>query len=1044
MLHDHKQARDRVEAYLKNCLEPARFEKLCDLDVEVLQCDEPCSYSEAAAADYTPVTLGFAWGPLWSTAWFRMSGRLIRNAAPEDLFAHIDTNTEACLWLDAVPYHGLSRFHKHVRLGPRFTRDGYVELMVEAAANQMWGVHHFKPEYPDQPLGLLKAAALLRIRSVVDALYHDMNFALRLADDLDHSHPRRRTLIYALNAAVNVIDPRRIAETAARACDVLRPALTARANASAAHCHAVGHAHIDTAWLWPIRETRRKCYRTFSTVLRLMDCHPDFRFQQGQALQYAFIQEDHPELFDTIRRRVAEGRWDAGGGVWVEPDCNLISGESIVRQIIHGVRYLHGEFGIEQTYLWLPDTFGYGASLPQILRQSGLDTFFTQKMSWSQFNNFPHHTFWWVGLDGSRVLSHFLTSDTYNSDCTPKQLRCSERAFRQSDRCNSWLYAFGWGDGGGGPTTEMLETLDRSVDCEEMPRVRQTTIRQFAEVLHADAENLPAWDGELYLEYHRGTLTTHAANKKANRLGELRLRDIEILHALSPNGLDDYPAAKLDSCWKTLLLNQFHDILPGSSIGWVYEDSTRDYARMDVELAALESNGIAAWLSAADTSAAKSPIVAINTLGWPRTEVVELPANAPNTRGVVAADGGSSLLPAQAGVDAAGASVQLAAISEVGSVGYRVFDLAGGGGRPEVASLPYEPARATDRSLENQWIRIGFDQIGRMVSLFDKRVSRELLPGGEKANQFVLYEDRPNSHDAWDIDVFYLEKPHVFEDRAKLGLIENGPLRAAIRIDRPIGSHSQLSQYIRLTCCSPRIDFETYVHWHGDHELLRVLFPTILRSEFASYDTQFGYLRRPTHFNTSWDLAKFECCGHHWCDLSEPNYGIALMSDCKYGYSCHGNVLGLSLLRAPTYPDPQADRGEHRFTYSLLPHMGDLCRGGVVPAGYELNVPLRVAMSDRHQGPRGARYSAMQCTPANVVIDTIKKAEASGRLVVRLYEAHGQHGTTTLSWEPHLGRAEPVDLLERPSPTILSATRSEPGRIEWPHRPFGLYTIAIG
>jgi len=547
----------------------------------------------------------------------------------------------------------------------------------------------------------------------------------------------------------------------------------------------------------------------------------------------------------------------------------------------------------------------------------------------------------------------------------------------------------------------------------------------------------------LYLEYHRGTLTTHAANKQANRRCELRLRDIEILHALSPNGLDDYPAAKLDACWKTVLLNQFHDILPGSSIAWVYEDSARDYARLDTDLGTLESAGLDGWLAAADTSSAECPIVAVNTLGWPRTELIELPSDAPTTRGRLSAVGAPTSSPVQAGVNAKGETIRLAIAENVDPIGHRVFDLAGDGG-PARDAMTCEPARATDRSLENQWLRIEFDDAGRIDRLFDKRVSREILPKGEKANQLVLYEDRPNSHDAWDIDVFYLEKPHALEDRAKLQLIENGPLRATIRIERPIGTHSRLSQHIQLSCCSPRMDFETHLDWHGDRQLLRVLFPTILRSDFASYDTQFGYLRRPTHFNTSWDLAKFECCGHHYCDLSEPDYGIALLSDCKYGYSCHGNVLGLSLVRAPTYPDPTADRGEHRFTYSLLPHPGDLCRGGVVQAGYELNVPLRIATSERHPGPRGVHYSAMQCTPANVVIDTVKKAESSDRLIVRLYEAFGQHGATALDWEASRGPAKPVDLLERPSSSIMTAERSEPGCIQWPHRPFGLYSVAIG
>ncbi|HUT58137.1 MAG TPA: glycoside hydrolase family 38 C-terminal domain-containing protein, partial [Phycisphaerae bacterium] len=764
--------------FIKTCIEPARFNPLCELDVEVFQCPEPCSFDEAMGAQYKPVSVGFQWGPAWSTAWFRMTGAVPPDVAVDRLYAFIDTGSEACIWKDGTPYHGLSEYHKCAPLDASFIENGRLTLMVEAAANRLWGLDGWEQLRSDEPIGRLTQARAALIVPEVNRLYHDVTFALQLADALDKDSPRRRKLIFALNEAVNAVDPARVPDTAPPALERLKPALAARANASAAACHAVGHAHIDMAWLWPIRETRRKCYRTFSTVLRNMERFGEYRFQQGQAQLYAFIKEDHPELFEAIRRRVADGRWDAGGGLWVEPDCNLIGGESLVRQILHAASYWRTEFGVEQTYLWLPDTFGYCAALPQILAQAGMPTFFTQKLSWNQFNRFPHHTFWWVGLDGTRVLAHFLTSDTYSSDCSPAQLRTSERAFRQSDRCNHWLYAFGWGDGGGGPTADMLELLQRSKDCEELPRVRMSTVAEFADALHRDARNLPSWDGELYLETHRGTLTTHAANKRHNRRAELRLRDAEMLHALSPHGLGDYPADALDECWKILLLNQFHDILPGSSIRWVYEDSERDYARLAAKLDEIVSTGLRHWAEAADTSATANPIVAVNTLSWPRTEVVELPADVASDHACVTAPDEDDATPIQQGVALDGGATRLALLADVNPIGHRVFDVV----KAAAPADSVTPASASSRSLENEWLRVELDDAGRLVSLLDKHAGRDVLRDSRPANQFVLYEDRPHREDAWNVEIHYLEKRHPVDAPADITVAENGPLRASLRI----------------------------------------------------------------------------------------------------------------------------------------------------------------------------------------------------------------------------------------------------------------------
>ncbi len=1041
MLSDHKSGRDRVARFIESCVIPSRYRPIEDFSAAVFQTAEPCGFSQACAAEYQPVQPGFHFGPTWSTAWFRFGVRL-PDVAPNQLVALIDTNTEACVWLDGVPFHGLSEFHKAVPLDERFITAGEIELYVEAAANQLWGADQFRGRYTEEPIGLLREARLAERLPEVEQLAHDMQFALQLVDLLEPGEPRRKRLLYALNEAVNAVDALDVAGTVQQARAILKPVLQAPANASASRCHAVGHAHIDVAWLWPLRETRRKSYRTFATMLRLMERYPDFKFQQSQAVLYDFVRQDHPDLFAQIRQFVAEGRLDAGGGMWLEPDCNLIRGESLVRQILHGVRFWREHFGIEQTYLWLPDTFGYCAALPQIMKQAGLDTFYSQKMSWNQINRFPHHTFHWVGLDGSRVLAHFLTSDTYNSDCSPKQLRHSERAFAQGDRCHDWLYAYGWGDGGGGPTTQMIEALSRSANCEGMPRVQMSTVTEFTETLHADTCNLPTWDGELYLETHRGTLTTHAANKRYNRLAETRLRDAEILHALAPGGLSGYPAEALDEAWKIALLNQFHDILPGSSIHWVYEDSARDYADLNGKLWELEQAGLSAWASAADTSSASKPLVAINTLGWARTEVVALPEALADDVNAVADPLVNAAGLAQTGQDIDGNQERLVVLRDVDPLGHRVFDLAGTS-EPS-GEEPFVPVQVSTSRLENAYIRLDLDELGRVMSVYDKRVDREVVLPEQPANDLVLYEDRPTVDDAWNVDLSYLEKPLPLPDAAEISVADRGPLRGSIRVKRAINSASYVEQLIRLSAVSGRVDFVTRVHWQADHQLLRVRFPVQIRSNTATYHAQFGYHERPTHFNTSWDLAKFECCGHHWCDVSEPDYGVALLSDCKYGYSCHGNVLGLSLLRAPRHPDPQADRGQHNFTYSLLPHPGDLRSGRVIFAGQELNTPLHLVPAEPHLGARGLQFSALRCNRENVLIDTVKRAEADHRLIVRCYETFGQRGTTTLRWDPTYGTATPIDLLEQPSTRAgFMVDRSEPGSVSWRHRPFGLYSFAI-
>ncbi|MDH7570868.1 MAG: glycoside hydrolase family 38 C-terminal domain-containing protein, partial [Armatimonadota bacterium] len=682
--------------------------------------------------------------------------------------------------------------------------------------------------------------------------------------------------------------------------------------------------HIDVAWLWPLRETVRKCSRTFATALRYMQKYPEYRFGQSQPQLYAFTREHYPALYQRIKEAVQAGRWEPVGAMWVEADCNIPSGESLVRQVLHGKRFFMEEFGVETEILYLPDVFGYSAALPQILKKSRVHYFMTQKISWNQFNKFPHHTFWWEGLDGTRIFSHFLPADTYNGVFTPEELRRAERNFRDSDRASSWLYLFGYGDGGGGPTAEMLEAAKRVKDLDGVPRVEQEFARDFFRRAAAEAKDLPVWVGELYLELHRGTYTTQAHNKRMNRRCEFLLRDAEFLSAIRPGGLSGYPREALDRCWKLVLLNQFHDVIPGSSIGWVYEDSRRQYDEVARTGHSIVEDALKALSASIDAAGLSHPVVVWNTLSRPGREVVSYPLEEHAPGSVVSARGERWPVQVVEGEDGRRALF----VAEVPPCGYAVYDLSSA----EAGGSEFDSVTVGDGYLENGVLRVEWDGRGLLTRVFDKRCGREVLAAGAAANLFQLFDDRPNNWDAWDVDVFYAETGRDLTEVAGIRIVERGPVRGAVEFCRHFGN-SSIRQVMRLSSGSARLDFVTEVEWHESNALLKVAFPVAINASRATYEIQYGHVERPTHINTSWDMARFEVVGHKWADLSEGDYGVALLNDCKYGYDVRGNVLRLSLLRAPKNPDPNADMGRHLFTYALYPHPGDVRLGAVVAEG---------------------------------------------------------------------------------------------------------------
>jgi len=948
---------------------------------------EPVPYSVAESADYEAFSVGEAWGPAWDTSWFRISGDVPapwRHHEPAVLLSLTDQGREG-FTAEGLVYHrgetvrAINRARNEIPLRELMDREGHFSFLVEAAAN--WAIPDGRlVEQREGPLFVLKQAEMSVLDRDVFDFYYDFKVASEAMFALPENGQRRAELRKALNEALNAWEFPGGSAPAARQALV---GVLGRRNGDTVHrLSAIGHSHIDTAWLWPLRETIRKCARTFSTVVDYMREYPEFVFSCSQAQQYAWIKAWYPGLYEKIRQHVRSGQWEPIGSMWVEMDCNLVSGESLIRQILYGKKFFLEEFGCETRDAWVPDVFGYSAAMPQILKKCGIDAFITQKISWSQFNKFPHHTFLWEGIDGSRIFTHFPPADTYIALMSPKELAFNVTNFLEHGRATRSLYVYGHGDGGGGPDIAMLEQARRLRDFEGLPRVDQERVSDFLAKAMSDAEDPPVWVGELYLELHRGTYTSQAATKKGNRVSEFLLRDAEFFDAVSrayaPDRVEcaeDPPRAvydvtgqgredghlhgrALERAWKLLLLNQFHDIIPGSSIAWVYEDSARDYLTIRT-LAESVLNGSRKALDAlVNTGTARSPVRIDNTLNWERSEVVRLPA------------GGTRMVT-------------------VPACGYTVVDAADAG---DVPSGPVRCERAPgSHVLSNGILRLSVGDSGAIESLWDLAADREVLAPGCRGNLLQIHPDLPNANDAWDVDIFYKEQHWDLPDAGHVAAESAGGFEASVRVVRTFGN-SRIEQQIIMRAGSRRIDFVTEVDWNEDHKILKAAFPLAIHSPQATYEIQFGHLQRPTHYNTTWDMARFEVCAQKWADLSEAGYGVALLNDCKYGYDIHGNIMRLSLLRSPSAPDPQADRGHHRFTYSLFPHPGDFREAGVIEEAYALNAPLTCREIPACAGNLPAQAAFFSTDRPGVVLEVVKQAEDGDGIILRLYEAFGSRG----------------------------------------------------
>ena len=990
---------------------------------------------------YRPAKDGLRWGKPWSTAWFRLRIRIPAAFKGETVVLRFLPDGECIIFRDDKPVQGLDRNRGEYILFDRAGGGERLDLYVEAGANAAFGDYAQRLARQPELLVLNRVVwdAFWDLSALYDMIVAPMEISNFLGTKVMYNLPendtRRSRIIFALNKAVDLFDygnpsNAELRSQARKVRSVLQPVYDCGANASAQTIACLGHAHIDVAWLWPLAETMRKCGRTFANVLELMDRYPEFKFVQSQPQLYEYTRRLYPALYDRIRQKVKTGQWVPTGATWVEPDCNVTSGESLVRQILFGTRFFKEDFDYDVTDLWIPDVFGYSAALPQILQRSGIECFLTQKISWSQFSRFPYHSFHWEGIDGTRILTHFPPANDYNSRLDSAQMITAANDYREKDRCSIQAVPFGFGDGGGGPNRPMLERMRRYRNLEGMPKLEPMSTKEFFQHLRKASADLPKWIGELYLEMHRGTYTTQACNKKFNRQAEILLHDAEMLSALGSVLGSRYDQKTLNEAWKLVLLNQFHDIVPGSSIDEVYADSYRQYKEIFSKGRAVRDRTIAFLAAKIDTRGDGIPVLVLNSLSWERSDTVTFEADRMR-RGTsyVAFDAEGRESPVQLCSDGRARFKGC-----IPSVGHSVFHVrAGKASAPTIA--------ATVQGMENARVRVDFDAAGRVRGIFDKKEQREVLERGKSGNRFILFEDKmATCGPAWDMEIYYNDKPLVTDGKLLAAkVIERGAVRSVVRFTRSL-SKSTIVQDVVLTADSARIDFVTTVEWGNEKDvLLKVAFPVNVRADKARYEIQFGNIERPTHWNRPQDFGMFEVPAQRWADLSEGDYGVALLNDCKYGHDIRDNVMRLTLLRAPKWPGKNADVDKtHQFTYSILPHAGTYTNG-VVREGYELNVPATARVVKAKGGKLPARMSRMSVSGGNIVIDTVKKAEDDNGIIVRMYEAHGCRGRYEFITNLPVKRIVETNLMEKEEKGLGMKN----GTLALEFKPFQIVTVKL-
>ena len=998
-MHDNQEIlMQRVTRTLKERILPREYTKISSLHVTQWRqpledgvISEPVRFAQAMKADFTPFELGQTWGGAWQTTWFKLHGQVpsdLELSQGQRLELRIDLGFEE----HSVGFHAealvrdlsgktVKALNPRSRWLPVAQESGSdIDYVIEAAANPLLlGIPPFQPTHDGDKLTAsheelyhFRQADLVVVNEDVYGLALDIQVLHEMIEAAPHFGDHEWDVLLGLNRALDCLDLDDVVATAGAAREVLKPFMEAAAYPGAHRISAVGHAHIDSAWLWPLRETRRKVNRTLANVVRLIEDGSSLIFALPAAQHVAWLKEDDPELFERVRELVAKGRIVPVGGMWVEPDAVLPGGEAMCRQLVEGLDFFENELGTSCQEIWLPDSFGYSAALPQIAREAGIERFLTQKISWNQVNTFPHHTLLWEGIDGSRIFTHFPPMDTYGAEVTGQNLTHAVENFKDKGHASVSLMPFGYGDGGGGPTREMLERIDRFRSLRGAPEVVMETPKQFFDRALEDADQIPVWVGELYLELHRGTFTSQIDAKQGNRRGESILRETELWCSyVAIQGLMDYPYEELRSYWRTLLLCQFHDILPGTSIAWVYREVRELHKQI--------REGCEALIQKALT---------VLTASSKDGQTGELLANASSF-----SLHGTALLSVAAPVE------------EKDSQGVHLLQVDDG----------YE--------ITNAFFKARVSTSGELTSLREIESDREWIPAGQKAGEFHIHQDFPNMWDAWDLDPFYRNSLRVVTDRSVSNVVVEHD-RVEIHSTARIDSSSMELVWI-FTSGSKAIDFHVEADWHEHEKLLKLSIPVELHTDHAQYETQMGYITRPTHENTSWDAYRFEVSAHRWVRLENASRSWAIANDATYGWDVtrHQNdrrgtwsQVRATLVKSARFPDPDQDQGHHQWNFRIVPDASVL---EAVAAGQQINLGEREVS--------GAPVDAPFSVDGAVVESVALAPDRSGDLVIRLYEAEGGPSRVTFR-APKAGSVISCDLRYRPS-------ESEPelrgGQGEW-------------
>ncbi|UYO00551.1 MAG: alpha-mannosidase [Devosia sp.] len=1023
---DHllKRLRDRIFTPIEADL-PLRFRRGLPEQRADIVAQDPGAW-EAVAAD-------LVWGEPESYFWFATAFAMPAEADGRCVFLKVNaqfgntrgrSDPQCLVRVNGRIAQGADGNHQEILLGRAVRAGEQVSVLIEA------GTIEDRRQY-----GM--SLSLLAHDERAEKVFYDLSVPLDVARLLAADDPRRHFILNRVDAALAVID--------------FRPGDEARFQASLDKAEAIaeaiyaahdfedmpvitvtGHTHIDVAWLWRVRETRQKMARSMSTALALMEQYPDYRFMYNQGVLLDYLSEDYPEIFERLQSKVKDGSFEIEGALWLEPDANITSGESFARHILHGVRYHEDTFGVTPRVFWLPDTFGYSAALPQMMKLADVDVFVTHKMSWNDTNRMPNETFHWQGIDGSTVAAYFMTTQpytatgfgtTYNADIKPTFVMGTWKRHAQQALNSELFMVYGHGDGGGGPTREMLENIRRMErGIPGCPRIRHEHMRPYFDRLlkrmNDRAGDYPTWVGELYLEYHRGTLTSVAKNKRNNRLAEQTLRELEVLAVLAGDRAGTpYPAGELHGLWRIVLLNQFHDILPGTSIGGVFDDSDHDYARFFESADRLRAD-------LTGVLAQKGGFGVLNALGRNRGGLLEF--DAPEASSLTLR---GETLSAQAIHRADGRTRQGVLVKSLPPVSVTSARL----GAP-VATGDKSTLAVSERHLENALVCARFDDRGRLISFFDKRTGREALVAGQPGNRLQAFRDMPVEYDAWDIDDSFEDQVWDIDDLVDARVVETGPHRAALRFEWAY-ERSRIVQVIALEEGSDQIDIDCFADWREHDTLVKTAFTLDVLAQDSTAEIQFGHVRRPGHANTSWDQARFETVMHRWLDVSEPNFGVAFLNDCKYGYDLRGKTVRLTLLKSPVYPWPEADQGEHHFRYALALHHGLFAAD--IPARAEaFNLPLRLVPGNAESD---AARPLLQVLGSGVTLEALKQSEDGKGLIARLWETHGRAGEAVVVLPEGTQGAEIVNLLERkPQPLVI-----EDGRVTLDLSPFQIVTLKL-